>query len=115
MLVEIGIDGRELGKRSLIHDFEDLELELVLNADAGERSRKRFNERIGRQRIRARFQPRLVEQVGDAAIERNQLVMRFVLDDTNDIAGNHRFVHRLMIDERQLACVELRKIGFGGL
>ena len=115
MLVQVGVDGHEIMERCLVQHLEDLELQFVLEIDAGKRCRKRLDEGHRRQRIGARFESRLIEKVGDAAIERDQLIVRAVLDDAKDVPRDHRLVHYLMIDERQLAHVKLRKIGFNGL
>ena len=115
VLVEVGVERREIAERRLVQRLENLELELVVGVDAGECTRERFDERHGRKRIRLRFEARPIEQIGNAAIECNELVVCGVLDHANDVAGDHRLVHPLMVDQRQLADVELGKIGLRGL
>ena len=115
VLVEVGVERREIAERRLVERLENLELELVVGVDPGERGGERFDERHGRKRIRFRFEAGPVEQIGNAAIECNELVVGGVLDHANDVAGDHRLVHRLMVDQRQLADVELGKIGLRAL
>ena len=113
VLVQIGVDRREIGERRLVQHLQNLELDLVVGVDARQRIGERLDERRRRQRVRVGFETRQIEQIADTAIESDQLVVGAVLNDPDDIAGDHRLVHRQMIDERQLAHVQLGKIGLG--
>ena len=113
VLVQVGVDRREIGERRLIQHFQNLKLDLVFGVDARQRIGERLDKRCRGQRVCVGLETRQIEQVADAAIESDQLVMCAVFNDADDVAGDHRHVHRLIVDERELAHVERGKIGLG--
>ena len=60
------------------------------------------DDALGRERIAVGLEVGPAHQVADAAIEGLQLVVAEVLDDARDVAGDHRLVHHLGVDERQV-------------
>jgi hypothetical protein len=111
MAVDVGVDGRELAERRLVQLLQDLELRASFGLHRAERLGKRGDDRRWPERIGGRFEMRLAEQVTDPAIERQQFFMADVLDDADDVADQHRLVHRVEVDQCELRRVDLGEIG----
>ncbi len=113
VLVEVLVDRVQVGQRALVEFLQDLELDPFLALLRLQRIREGGDDALGRERIAVGLQVRPAHQVADAAIERLQLVVAEVLDDARDVAGDHRLVHHLGVDERQVADVDLGEVRLG--
>ncbi len=111
--VQVGVDLVDVPQRGLVELLEDRELDALVAGNAVQSIGERLDDRRGRQRIRGGLEVGAPEQVAHRAIELAQLALALVLDHADDIAGEHRLVHRRGVDQRQLLGVDMGEVGLG--
>ena len=114
VLVEVGVDAVDLGQRRPIELLQDRELGAGLGLDRLQRFGERFDDRGRRERIAIGLEIGLIEQVPDAAIEELDFLVAKIFDHAGDVPGDHRLVHCVRVDERELVGLELRELGLRG-
>jgi hypothetical protein len=110
MAIDVGVDRPQFAERRLVQLLQDLELRAAFGLQRAERLGKRHDDRRGPEGVIGPFELRLAEQVADAAIERDELLVADVLDDADDVADEHRLVDGVEIDQRELRRVDLREV-----
>ncbi len=110
MAVDVRVDRGNLAERRLVQLLQDLELDARLGSQRAERFGERRDDRRRSERVRLALEDRLAEQMADAAVQRDQLLVADVLDDAHDVADQHGLVDRAEVDQRELRRVDLREI-----
>jgi hypothetical protein len=110
VLVEIGVDAVDLGERRPVQLLQDRELGCGIGLQRLQRFGERLDDRGRREGIAIGLEVGLAHEMADPAIQELQLLVAQVLDHAGDVADDHRLVHRVGVDERQLVGLELREL-----
>jgi hypothetical protein len=113
VLVEVGINVGDLAQLRLVQVLHDLELDFPIGLQRLDGFRKCADDRGRPKRIALGAHVGFAQQITNAPIQNEQLVVTEILDDPRDVASQHRFIHRQRLDQLQVGCVDLGKIGLG--